>query len=253
MTQETDPELVKWKNWMGFNGVGIYQHCCGGNSSVWYKPHENCKMETLASSFCPVCSEGIIEKIYELVNPIESYSPNEDTVDITQDTTFSLNVIEPEPNTFEYEWRLNGQLFDSGSNSTVLSLDDLSAQDNQLVSYAIDNTELLRPDDQETLHISTITWNVNGAVVSVDEVAEEQFKISLFPNPTTNFLNIQHDLSENYRVLITDLLGKELLHKEYDLSQKEAQISLQSLESGVYLTNIYFENGLVISRKIVKK
>ena len=253
MTQETNPTLVKWKNWMGSNGVGIYQHCCGGNSSSWYKPHESCKMESLLNPFCSVCSEGIIEKIYELVNPIESYAPNADPVDLTQETTFSLNVIEPTPNTFEFEWRLNGNLFDSGSNSTALSLDDLSAQDNQLVGYAIDETELLRPNDQETLHIFTVTWNVNGAVVSVDEVAEQQFKLSLYPNPTTNLLNIRHDLSQNYHVIITDLLGKELLRNDYTSGQNEIQIPLQSLKSGIYLVNIYFENGLVLSRKIVKE
>ena len=34
MTQVTDPALVKWKNWIGDNGIVIYQHCCGGNSSI---------------------------------------------------------------------------------------------------------------------------------------------------------------------------------------------------------------------------
>ena len=33
MTKETNPLLVKWKNWMNINGIGIYQHCCGGNSA----------------------------------------------------------------------------------------------------------------------------------------------------------------------------------------------------------------------------
>jgi len=33
MTQESNPALVKWKDWIGVDGIGVYQHCSGGNSA----------------------------------------------------------------------------------------------------------------------------------------------------------------------------------------------------------------------------
>ena len=30
MTSVTDPAIVKWKNWYGDEGIGIFPHCCGG-------------------------------------------------------------------------------------------------------------------------------------------------------------------------------------------------------------------------------
>ena len=70
MTANTDPATVRWKNWYGDEGIGIYQHCCGGRSAEFYRPHENCMMRSLGRPFCAVCRERIVARIYELVNPL---------------------------------------------------------------------------------------------------------------------------------------------------------------------------------------
>lgn len=59
MTAESDPEKVKWKRFIGKNGVGVYEYDNGGNG--WYRPHENCKMRFLGKqyAFCEVCKEQI--------------------------------------------------------------------------------------------------------------------------------------------------------------------------------------------------
>lgn len=59
MTQETDPEKIKWARFIGKNGVGIYEYDNGGDG--WYRPHENCKMRFLGKqyAFCEVCKEGL--------------------------------------------------------------------------------------------------------------------------------------------------------------------------------------------------
>ena len=41
MTQETDPSVVRWKDWMGFRSVGIYSH---SEDPSWKRPHQNCEM-----------------------------------------------------------------------------------------------------------------------------------------------------------------------------------------------------------------
>ena len=49
MTQDNNPATVKWKNWLGTNGVNTYPYGASGNPATWYKPHQNCKMQFLRS------------------------------------------------------------------------------------------------------------------------------------------------------------------------------------------------------------
>lgn len=59
MTAESNPAKVKWKRFLGKNGIGVYEYDNGGNG--WYRPHEECKMRFLGQryAFCEVCKEGL--------------------------------------------------------------------------------------------------------------------------------------------------------------------------------------------------
>lgn len=59
MTAEKDPEKVKWKRFIGKNGVGVYEYDNGGDG--WYRPHQNCKMRFLGQqyAFCEICKEEL--------------------------------------------------------------------------------------------------------------------------------------------------------------------------------------------------
>lgn len=172
MTQETDPDQVKWKNWMGYNDVGIYQHCCGGSSASWYKPHENCKMQVLNSPFCPVCLEGTIEKIHSLTDPVMAYSPSELTLNTKAcSVEFSVDMVEPEPNTLKITWMVNG--VELGSNSATLKIgtDALIKGENIITLVVEDTTEMLRIDDHENIHVSSLTWNLMNNALVYNETA----------------------------------------------------------------------------------
>ena len=58
MTSNNNPETIKWKRFLGKNGVGIYEYDDGGDG--WYRPHETCKMRYLGQkyAFCEVCKEA---------------------------------------------------------------------------------------------------------------------------------------------------------------------------------------------------
>lgn len=60
MTQESDPEKVRWARFVGKNGVGVYKYD-QSETTDWYRPSENCKMEFLSknSPFCEVCKETL--------------------------------------------------------------------------------------------------------------------------------------------------------------------------------------------------
>ena len=255
MTQETDPSLVKWKNWMGINDIGIYQHCCGGESEDWYRPHQECKMRYLSSPFCSVCIEGTIERIHSLVSSVASIAPNASSIDLSNPVTFELELIEPIPNSLNVEWSLNGIIFQTDTNSITISSDDLLSGSNTLQVTVIDNSTLLKVDNHETVHFRTILWNIDNENLSTNIVVNNSLKIELYPNPTQDVLNfnLTTELQENYTVSIIDLSGKQLITKDFNHLDEYPQISLNELPSGVYLINFSFGNRTFVTSKIVKK
>ena len=105
MTQETDTEKVKWKNWLAYNNVGIYSH---DESPTWKRPHQNCEMRFLNRQFCPVCQEAISNKILDLTNPVKNFYPAEDGFTHAEPTIeFSVDLLKPYPNTINIKWTLN--------------------------------------------------------------------------------------------------------------------------------------------------
>ncbi len=256
MTQETDPNNVKWKNWINENNIGIYQHCCGGNSANWYRPHQNCKMRYLGSDFCSVCIEGTIEEIHDLTDVVDSYDPsNSSTIDLSSATTFSIDLILPEPNTLKIEWTLNGAIIDSNVDSVLISQGDLSAGSNQLVATVEDTTTLLKIDNHATIHVSSVIWDINAATTGIDNISTNTIKIELFPNPVKEvlFFELATETKCNYTVAIQDIAGKEYVVESFNYSDQDRQVQLGELPSGVYVVHFSFDNGVSVSGRIVKE
>jgi hypothetical protein len=252
MTKQTDPSLVRWKNWIGTNLIGIYRHCCGGTSAQWYKPHENCKMQFLGTPFCSVCVQGTVERIHALVTPVESYYPQ--NAPISADTVpvkFKLSLIAPEPNTLKRIWMLNGIFLKQNIDSVIISKSSFLSGTNTLKATIEDTSQFLRVDDHASIHISTITWSINGYITDIKVITSSSFEttIDLYPNPTSDYLNIKwKDKKGDLRFEIYDMHGQMLL------SQMNANsINLQNLNQGTFIIKIYMDNDLVTTRKIIKE
>ncbi len=58
-TAESDPARVPWAELVGENGIGVYP--LGDESTGWYKPSKDCKMQTLGKEhdFCAVCKAAL--------------------------------------------------------------------------------------------------------------------------------------------------------------------------------------------------
>lgn len=161
MTQQTNPSLVKWKNWYGLNNIGIYKHGTSGTSASWYRPHQSCKMRYLGFNYCSVCTETIIEKIHNLASPIVSFSPNNtSTINVTSTINFSLSTLKPVPNTLEISWTLNGNPLVTNSENYDLTVTNLNAGANTLVAKLIDKTILSKSDSHPTAHQYVVSWNI---------------------------------------------------------------------------------------------
>lgn len=163
MTKETNPAQVRWDEWHGEFGIGIYQYCCGGTSNSWYRPHQNCKMRVLGAPFCAVCRQRIIDRIYELVQPIRSYSPPLTSLGFNGPTmNFSLDLILPIPNTLRVEWELNGSIL-SGENadSYMLNASSLMSGTNTLIGRVYDQTTQSRSYLPAAGYDFFVEWTIN--------------------------------------------------------------------------------------------
>lgn len=256
MTQEINPTLVKWKNWIDINGIGIYPYATSGNAETWYRPHQNCKMRYLNVPFCSVCKEGMIEKIHSLISPIDSYSPNSNTVDSPSfPLNFQLNLIEPNPNTLESEWTLNSVSFASNMDTISIEETDLIVGNNILSVVVNENSSFLKVDNHETFHVFTVTWTINNTTLGIEslDTKTNRLRISMFPNPTNTVLNlkVESEKESNLSVEIIAVDGKKI--KTIALSNFQTKtIDISNLTSGIYITNFYANQALISSKKLVK-
>jgi IgA Peptidase M64/Secretion system C-terminal sorting domain len=170
MTQNTNPATVKWKNWIGTNGIGIYAHGSSGNQAIWFKPHQSCKMQFLNSPFCAVCSERIIDRIHQLVNMIDSYLPTTLSFNLTNTNPVSFSVahLQTTPATIQVRWYLNGSTtpFATGQSSVNIPYSSFVQGSNTVRAEVLDNTTLSRSYLPGAGYTKNVTWTVNATAVT---------------------------------------------------------------------------------------
>jgi hypothetical protein len=258
MTKQTNPSLVKWGNWIGFNGIGIYQHCCVGQSALWYRPHNNCKMRNLGLSYCSVCTENIIETIHFLANPIVSYIPSSLNVNSSsQFIDFKLTVLmTPLPNTLNTKWNLDGISLLRNIDSIRLDQNLLTTGTHTLTATVIDTTSLVRVNNHSTTHFSVVSWTITKVVAGVRLTMDNKFNCSVFPNPSSGILNISVEPGKRSKLSI------QIVSPEGKLIQQAVNgifiegkyvntFNIEHLNNGTYL--IVFKLGNITHTQIFIK
>jgi hypothetical protein len=257
MTKETNPNLIRWKNWLTTNGVGIYQYTCTtGNCADWYKPHENCIMEKIDKPFCSVCKEGIIEKIHSMISPIDAYSPVSNTVTSPSfPLEFQLNLVKPIPNTLKSKWTLNTVDFATDVDAVSVLETDLNIGINTLTVAVNDETTLLKVNNHDTFHLYTVTWTIDKTL-GVEAITSKtsNYNITMFPNPSNTIINFkfESDAETNLKADIVGLDGK-LMKSVVVANYQTHQVDVGNLNSGIYLANFYAKNVLIATKKLVVK
>lgn len=255
MTQETDPSKVKWKNWIGENEVGIYQHCCGGNSASWYRPHQNCKMRSLGAPFCPVCTEVIVERIHALAPPLLSFYPEEQQLSKKDlPLTFGLDLIHPDPSSLSVKWEFNEEEINVSDDSIVIEADMLDDGDNFLIAYIQDTIHLVRSDIHEQLHLYSVIWNIFNDGLGSHKVTghQETIAIDFYPNPARDKLHIsmKEKSGLKYSFELTDVSGRQLGH--YNMNEDGIlEIDVQNFSRGAYYLKIMSGHTLIAVKPIV--
>lgn len=90
-----------------------------------------------------------------------------------------------------------------------------------------------------------------SGVLSIKDV-ELKSNLSIYPNPFSNYITIDNtNFVAIDKMEIVTLLGQKIKTIDAD-EMVGGEINVSSLNNGIYLLNVHFENGLIISRKIVK-
>lgn len=163
ITADSLTTTVKWKNWLNHPPIGIYRHGNHGASAQWFKPAQGtCLMEFLTEEYCAVCREAIVEKILQLVDPVERFAPDTlQAVHLQDQKTFSIDLLNPKPNSLQVEWRLNGQLISTDPGPLSLQPDAVTDY-SRLTVTVFDSTALSRRANAREAREKSITWTLRS-------------------------------------------------------------------------------------------
>lgn len=251
MTREKDPQKVRWKNWIGFKGVGVYPHGTSGGQENWYRPHESCEMRFLNNEFCPVCKEAIVLRIMQhFGTPVQSRFPVDPAVTLLTDSMrFKVNLYKPNPNTLRTKWMLNGNLIYVNRDSILIRSNQLIPGNNTLSFEVLDTTPLIRADSHAALNTHVLNWTIQLASTGNEDATAWQ-GLRVYPNPASDELNIALDGNQKkLKFEIHNSLG-QLVYSAY--MTDKTTIKTNAWTPGIYLLKLETENSY-ISSKIIKE
>ena len=169
------------------------------------------------------------------------------------------------PRTTATGFSLNGLGYlGAGDNGTVLKNDFWSWNPTSNVWTAITNFTGASRSDMLGFAIGTKAYAGNGNTcgascfindwyelsnpgVSVQESTKQQFKFTIYPNPTTNKININYELFNDYLTTLEvfDVIGNRVKTVEVSNSKNTISIDLSNLSNGIYYCQ-FLSNGLKI-------
>jgi hypothetical protein len=82
-----------------------------------------------------------------------------------------------------------------------------------------------------------------------------KFKINVYPNPTTNLLNISFEskVATKGRLQITDIKGKTMLEMN-DLSfEQTLSVPVENLAEGIYFMRLISDEGIINRKFVIKR
>jgi hypothetical protein len=258
LTQPAVVTPLRWQSWVGINAVGNYPF---PEDPTWSRPHMNCKMRYLADPFCSVCIETLIERTHSGARGLQSYAPTNTTItNPTQPVTFSLNLLQPNPNTLKVTWKRDGVVFNKNLASVRVAPSLLTGGSHTIRAEIVDTTALSKSLSHTVLHRYIVEWNVQNTVTGTKlDASTAEYKIETYPNPVTDVLNLSYTLSRatDVRLVVLDAAGRRVktLTKArqaagiYDYQLRTEELGLR--QAGTYTLLVEID-GLPTTRQLVK-
>ena len=79
--------------------------------------------------------------------------------------------------------------------------------------------------------------------------------VTIFPNPSSGLVNIQHHFSEIEKIEVVNVLGKVVYSKiqQYDCLEQSYCSFIVDLPAGQYLVKIYSGNSVAVEQLVLTK
>jgi hypothetical protein len=260
-TRETRRDFIKWRPWILDStpiptppiaaqyaaAIGLFEgahyHATG-----WFRPKLNCKMRTYGADFCEVCAESLIKSQYELISPIESFSPQAKAITLNDADSASFTVVPMQPATHDLsiQWFVDGKPVSNATSAEVrVFAEELGEGAHQVKVKVFDNTALVRNDPFQVLSDSTI-WTINGSGDDPWRAIPAQFTLEQnYPNPFNPETEIRFTLPEAGQVTVKvfNITGQEvrtLVNGQYEAGMHTVNWNGRdnnghAVASGVYL------------------
>lgn len=218
---------VKWNNWLGYKGVGIYRYDA---SSSWYRPHQSCKMRYLGKNhpFCAVCKEQLVKRFHLLFgSPIVASHPQISRISYCEKPLeFEISMIKPIPNTLLVTWILNGDTIAYNIDSLTITAEMLNRGNNDISVEIVDTTRYLRDSLYRINNVHRQDWTISydsliQPVITPDGLTTicEDETITLTSSPAVKYLwsdssvvqSITVSEAGEYTVMVIDTNGCSLI------------------------------------------
>lgn len=225
ITSTSDPNTVKWKNWIGYRNVGVYPL---QSSKTWFRPHQNCMMKDTSNPFCPVCVQQLLNKMAEATGKQMFNTTNIDENNIKIDKMnldYSGSLVIPDCINGRYVSIIGSETFKDCNSLTGVTIPS-SVQ--QIDNSAFQNCEnlssvIVQRDVASITHLGKDVFkgckSTLQITVPTNRVAEYKNKLywssysSIIVPNNNNFT--QYDLydSSNHNITITLATGINKLYK----------------------------------------
>ena len=135
-----------------------------------------------------------------------------------------------------------------GDLSTPIFYMDIKAKENSLLSLALeldDEISYLADSDLSLIHVGTELDNTIGTNTNFEEIEG----ISIYPNPTSDYLNIKvsdEDQGKRLMFMLFDEMGRNVLTEK-----NNSFINLSKLNAGMYIYKIEIDSRIKVGRIIL--
>jgi hypothetical protein len=192
-TMETKREFIKWRHWIDPSTPlptasnidalpGLYQGAAYCDVNM-YRPTFNSKMRSVNRPFEQINTEQHIRRIYNLVSPIDTWSPLEPAVVVDQAFINVFSVFGPRPRTHNLEvvWRVDGVPVAAGPQ---FSPNVLSPGSHRLEATVRDTTPMVRSDPSALL-VDVHAWDVTVRAADPGALPSDLAVTSIVGNTVT--------------------------------------------------------------------
>ena len=116
----------------------------------------------------------------------------------------------------------------------------------------IDNIKYITNDRGDKIEavVPIDLWYELLEKMPLNELAKQNSGINVYPNPTTNLMNVSSTNKELLEVGVYDITSRKIMYQQFVNS---ISIDTETLSKGIYFYEISNKNGMMKTGKVVKE